>query len=540
MSGVAGISTLEQVNLTSTPRPVAHLASLPDERAALAPEAACIDDDRVALTNREFANRVLAVAQHLRSHGVEKGDVVAVMLPNRVEFVVIMFATWRLGATLTPLNPVLTATEAGYQLADSGARVLVTDHAPADMNGPAQIDIADLPTEPKPTDLEAYIDPAALALLIYTSGTTGSPKGVMLTHSNLSAMVGMIVSAFTLMPDDHSLLILPLFHVNGIVASVLSPLAAGGSTTITGRFTPTTFFETVEAVRPTFFSAVPTIYSMLVNLPDGNRPDTTSVRFAACGAAPMPPELIGQFEGRYGITLVEGYGLSECTCAATVNPLGRGKPGTVGLPLPGQEVALRNDRGHIGREGRGEVVLRGPNVMRGYLNKPDDTALTLADGWLRTGDVGYFDDDGYLVLVDRLKDMIIRGGENIYPKEIENVLYSHPDVVEAAVVARSHDVLGEEPVAFVSLRRNAQATPDELIDHCSSSLSRFKVPRGVFVLETLPKNAVGKISKLPLRELLARANGPANCPVQLHRSRPARTVGLNGHQLQGLLARRIV
>jgi long-chain acyl-CoA synthetase len=388
--------------------------------------------------------------------------------------------------------------------------VLVSDRALANTTELTQIDIAELPTESNPMEPVPNFDPSALALLIYTSGTTGSPKGVMLDHANVSAMVAMIVEVLELSTDDRSLLILPLFHVYGIVVSVLSALAACGSTTITGRFTPTTFFETVEAVRPTYFSAVPTIYSMLVNLPDGARPDTTSVRFAICGAAPMPAELISQFEDRYRMSIVEGYGLSECTCAATINPLERGKPGTVGLPLPGQEVALRDDVGSIGRMGRGEVVLRGPNVMRGYLNKPEDTALTLADGWLRTGDVGYFDDDGYLVLVDRVKDTITRGGENIYPKEIENVLYAHPDVVEAAVVARSHDVFGEEPVAFVSLRRNATATPDELIEHCRSSLSRFKVPRGVFVLEKLPKNPVGKISKLPLRELVARAGGPAS------------------------------
>jgi acyl-CoA synthetase (AMP-forming)/AMP-acid ligase II len=189
--------------------------------------------------------------------------------------------------------------------------------------------------------------------------------------------------------------------------------------------------------------------------------------------------------------------------------LGRGKPGTVGVPLPGQDVAIRDEAGNIGREGRGEVVLRGPNIMRGYLNKPVDTAAVLADGWLRTGDVGYFDDDGYLVLVDRVKDMIIRGGENIYPKEIETVLYGHPDVVEAAVVARPDEVFGEEPVAFVALRRGATATPEELVAHCRSSLARYKVPRDVFVLDTLPKNAVGKISKLPLREQLSTGPQPA-------------------------------
>ena len=295
--------------------------------------------------------------------------------------------------------------------------------------------------------------PDALALLIYTSGTTGKPKGVMLDHANLTAMVAMITTALDVTAADRCLLILPLFHVNGIVVSVLSPLAAGGCTTITGRFSPSTFFDTVEAVRPTYFSAVPAIYAMLSALPDDVDPDISSVRFAICGAAPMPAELIARFEQRYGTTIVEGYGLSECTCVATLNPVdGPRKAGTVGLPLPGQRSPCSTPTGEPTTGGQGEVIVRGPNVMRGYLNKPEDTARTLADGWLHTGDVGYFDADGYLVLVDRVKDMIIRGGENIYPKEIENVLYTHPAVLEAAVVGRPHDVLGEEPVAFVALR----------------------------------------------------------------------------------------
>jgi long-chain acyl-CoA synthetase len=261
----------------------------------------------------------------------------------------------------------------------------------------------------------------------------------------------MITTALELTSADRSLLILPLFHVNGILVSVLSPLAVGGSTTITGRFSPSTFFDTVEAVRPTYFSAMPAIYAMLGTLPDYVRPDTSPVRFAVCGAAPMPAELIARFEDRYGIVVVEGYGLSEGSCASTINPIhGPRKPGTLGRPLPGQQVAFLGANGQPTEEGPGEVIVRGPNVMRGYLNQPEETARTLDGGWLHTGDVGCFDDDGHLVLVDRVKDMIIRGGENIYPKEIENILYQHPAVLEAAIVGRPHDVLGEEPVAFVA------------------------------------------------------------------------------------------
>ena len=479
------------------------LATLPDERAARDPIAACIDDDRLALTNAEFLARVEATAAMLRAGGVGTGDVVATMLTNRVELVVVMFAAWRIGAALTPINPSLTAGEAAFQLEDSGARLLVHEGVAIDVAGVTMVEVATLPAAPIGGHSDIETAPDALALLIYTSGSTGKPKGVMLDHANLTAMVGMITQALDVTAADRCLLILPLFHVNGILVSVLSPLAAGGRTTVTGRFSPSTFFDTIEAVRPTYFSAVPAIYAMLSALPDDVDPDTSSVRFAVCGAAPMPADLIARFEQRYGTTIVEGYGLSECTCAATINPIDRPrKAGTVGLPLPGQEVALLDIDGRPTTEGQGEVIVRGPNIIRGYLNKPEETARTLEDGWLHTGDVGYFDADGYLVLVDRVKDMIIRGGENIYPKEIENVLYTHPAVLEAAVVGRPHAILGEEPVAFVALRIPGSVTPEELVELCSTSLARFKVPRDVVVLDALPKNAVGKIAKPELRELV--------------------------------------
>jgi long-chain acyl-CoA synthetase len=494
------------MKLTKTDGRTAHLASLPDERAATAPGGACIDDDRLALTNAEFATRVRAAAEVFCDHGVGSGDVVAALLANRVELVVAMFAAWRVGAALTPINPALTAGEAAFQIEDSGARVVFHEGAIINVPGVAAIDAAALPVTPARLDGSAATDSDALALLIYTSGTTGKPKGVMLDHANLTAMVRMITTALELTSADRSLLMLPLFHVNGILVSVLSPLAVGGSTTITGRFSPSTFFDTVEAVRPTYFSAVPAIYAMVSALPDDVRPDTSSVRFAVCGAAPMPAELIARFEDRYGIVLVEGYGLSEGGCASTINPIhGPRKPGTVGQPLPGQQVALLGANGQPTEEGPGEVIVRGPNVMRGYLHQPEETARTLDGGWLHTGDVGCFDDDGYLVLVDRVKDMIIRGGENIYPKEIENILYRHPAVLEAAVVGRPHDVLGEEPVAFVALRTPGSATPEELIEQCGAALARYKVPRALTILDALPKNPVGKIDKRALRRLVAHA-----------------------------------
>ena len=249
-----------------------------------------------------------------------------------------------------------------------------------------------------------------LALMVYTGGTTGRPKGVMLDHADLVATAAMIVDWFEMTVADRCLLVLPLFHVNGIMVSVVSPLVAGGSTVIAPRFDPKTFWDLVERVRPTYFSAVPTIYAMLTGLPAEVRADTASLRCVVCGAAPMPAAAIHAFEDRYGVSILEGYGQSEGTVVTTANPLtGLRKPGTVGLPLPGQEVrVVGNDDEPLPAGQVGEVTVRGPNVMRGYLGKPAETAETLRRGWLHTGDLGRFDEDGYLVLVDRLKDMIIR------------------------------------------------------------------------------------------------------------------------------------
>jgi acyl-CoA synthetase (AMP-forming)/AMP-acid ligase II len=433
---------------------------------------------------------------------------VATLLTNRVELVLTLFAAWQLGAAVTPINPALTDAEAAYQLEDSAARLVVVENRPSPSGTALALEAAELWTAPLEVETgDAVLDPAGLALLIYTSGTTGKPKGVMLDHANLETMCHMVLDAFELNQNDHCLLVLPLFHVNGIVLSVLSPLLAGASTTIAGRFSPGRFFDDVRRCRPTYFSAVPAMYAMLSNLPESVRPDTSSLRFVVCGAAPMPAELITRFERRFGVTLVEGYGLSEGTCASTVNPLrGARKPGTVGLPLLGQRVELWDPDGHPVAPGEsGEVVISGPNVMRGYLNRPGETAKTVVDGWLHTGDIGRFDSDGYLVLVDRVKDMIIRGGENLYPKEIESVIYQHPAVLEAAVIGRAHEIYGEVPVGYVSLREDTSAavTVEDLLAHCRANLSSYKVPVELTVLPTLPKNSVGKIDKPTLRRALA-------------------------------------
>lgn len=481
------------------------LDHLPWRRPTSYDERPCVRDDRTELTYAAFGQRVEAVAEQLAGLGVARGSVVAVMLPNRVELLVAIMAAWRLGAAATPVNPTFTATEAAHQVGDSGAVVVIASDPDADHGGTPVLGADQLATTPEGTLPPAATAADDLALLVYTSGSTGRPKGVMLDHGNLDAMVSSMGAAIGVRAEDHCLLVLPLFHVNAICVSFLTPLSVGAQLSVLERFHPVEFLGAVVELRPTYFSAVPTIYSHLVALPPEVRPDVSSVRFAICGAAPAPPELLAAVEERFGFPMIEGYGLSEGTCASTCNPVdGVRKAGTVGIALPGQEVAVMAPDGALLPAGeRGEVVIRGDNVMRGYLGRPEATAEALADGWLHTGDVGILDDDGYLRIVDRIKDMIIRGGENLYPKEIENVLHTAPSVQEAAVVGGPDAVYGEVPVAFVAASPQGVLDQDALLAHCREHLTRVKVPVRLHVLESLPKNPVGKIDKPALRARLA-------------------------------------
>lgn len=482
-------------------------STLPDRRAARDPGGPAVADAAQVLTNAELLQRVRSVAAQLAWEGVAADDVIGLRLTNRAEFVILLFAAWRIGATVTPVNPALTPAEATRQLQDADARLLVTEDGSEPLPGIASLAISelrdDLASTTDDSAADGVVDAAdALALLIYTSGTTGVPKGVMLDHANLEAMAEMGRAGLRLGTTDHCLLVLPLFHVNGIVVSVLAPLLAGASVTIAERFSPGTFFSTVERVRPTYFSAVPTIYNMLAALPDDVQPDTSSIRFAVCGAAPASAELLARFEARYGFPLVEGYGLSEATCGSTINPVeGPRKVGTVGLPFPGQELRIAAADGTPLPQGAvGEVTVSGPNVMRGYLGRPEETVAVLADGWLRTGDVGFVDEDGYLTIVGRSKEMIIRGGENIYPKEIEDVLTSHPDVLEAAVVGMPDETWGEVVAAFLQPRPGRTIDEASVNELCAHQLSPYKRPISLTVLDVLPKNAVGKLDKRSLRD----------------------------------------
>lgn len=468
-----------------------------------------IADARRQLSLPRLAEEARNVAGGFAALGVRQGDVIATMLPNRSEIASVLFGAWLIGAAVTPINPALGTEEAGYQLSDSRARLAVVDERTGDVLAPANC------RRLRVEELTALVgDPPChspsldeLALLIYTSGTTGKPKGVMLDHANLAAMLTMLVKHLRLTESDRALVALPLFHVNGLVVSLLSPLAVGGSTVILERFSKSSFWDDVARWRPTYFSLVPAMYLMFNAMAPEAQVDASSVRFCICGAAPVPPDALVRFRERFGVPIIEAYGLSETTVGVSINPLdGPQKPGSVGPPLDGLEVLIVDGDGNAVERGEpGEVAVRGPNVMRGYLGKAQETEEALARGWLHTGDVGYLDDDGYLFLVDRKKDMIIRGGENIYPTEVEHAMATHPAIQEVAVVGRQDPVMGELPVAFVALQEKTEATEEELLEHARGRLARYKVPVGVELVDALPRNAIGKVDKPELRQRLSMA-----------------------------------
>jgi len=486
---------------------VTALDYLPWVRPTSLDDRPCVRDENNDLTFAEFAGWVDAAAEQFAEYGVGPGSVVAVMLPNRVELLVSIVAAWRLGAAATPINPVFTATEADYQIIDAGSALVINGGPEAPNGGRPAIAVDALRRElvgsnPLP---EPATSPDELGLLIYTSGSTGRPKGVILNHGTLDAMTSMMREATDVSDEDHCLLVLPLFHVNAICVSFLSPMSAGAQLTILARFHPVEFLKAVAEFKPTFFSAVPAIYAHLVSLPADVVADTSSIRYAICGAAPATKELLEATQNRFGFGLIEGYGLTEGTCASTCNPVsGERKLGTVGLALPGQTVAIMSPDGDLVPAGeRGEVVIRGANVMQGYLNRPEESAETLRGGWLHTGDVGILDEDGYLRIVDRIKDMIIRGGENIYPKEIETVIAQHSSVLEVAVVGRPHEVLGEVPIAFVAPYPDQNLEAEEILDLCRTHLTKIKVPVAIHLVSELPKNPVGKPDKPAMRALVS-------------------------------------
>jgi long-chain acyl-CoA synthetase len=481
----------------------------------------------------EFDARTDALAAGLADLGVRPGDVVSVMLPNCLEFLEAWWGILKAGGVFGPINPAFTAPEAAYVVGHSGAVAVVTDARGAGTlagaGGKPELarlrhlisveDGGDLTLESLagrsgrvPADRRG---PDDLATLMYTSGTTGKPKGAMLTHGNLLANAAMAAELLPLVAGERVGMILPLFHVNAQIVTCVVPMMIGCEVAMWERFSASGFWQTVAELQPVAVSAVPTILAAVLhtaNAPTG----PTSLRYIVCGAAPLSRELLEAFESRFDIRILEGYGLTESTCVSSLNPYyGVRKPGSIGLPVRGQQMKILAPNGDPVADGElGEIVAKGPNVMAGYLHNEDATAKTIRDGWLHTGDVGYVDSDGYFFIVDRAKDMIIRGGENIYPREIEEVLYTHPGVLECAVIGVPDEIRGEEVLAVLAPKPDAELDEEELKAWAAERLAAFKVPRRFEIRPELPKTPTGKISKPPLREEFGRwtpagANQPA-------------------------------
>jgi long-chain acyl-CoA synthetase len=463
-----------------------------------------------------------AVAAFLAGRGIGKGDRVALYCVNSAEFAMAYLGILKAGAVVVPLNLLLNPKELAFILEDSGARALVYHAAMVDRVravrelapgvGPA-LCVGGEPASPGDSlwaDLEQgdevpppVINPAEdLAAILYTSGTTGRPKGAMLTHRNLLANTRSVMGALDLEPAaDRLLVVLPMFHSFAATVGMLTPLLHGLSFVPVPRFEPGLVSDAIHATRATVFLGVPSMYNLLLRLPDEQLSRWRSIRVAISGGAAMPVELMRRFEARFGVPVLEGDGPTECSPVTCVNPLhGVRKPGSVGLSVPDVEIAAFDDAGsRLGPDAVGEICVRGPNVMKGYWGLPEATAESFFGEWVRTGDVGCVDGDGYVFLVDRKKDMIIVNGMNVYPRMIEEVLYRLPGVAEAAVVGEPHESHGEIPVAHVVAAEGADLDAGSVRAWCREHLGQHEVPRRVVFRAALPKNASGKILKRELR-----------------------------------------
>jgi long-chain acyl-CoA synthetase len=463
-----------------------------------------------ALSNR--------VAHVLIGQGLKPGDIVCQVVRSRPELIINLFGILKSGAIYAPLNPSLTQRELAAQLTDCQPSIVIADEglaegtvasAVAGLPGCRVFSVGELITHARKLSAsppDRSIDLQGPALLFYTSGTTGRSKGVQLSHSNLLINARQVVARTGLGPGDRLLVIMPIFHANALCNQVVVPFLAGASIALRPRFVLEEFWPCVARYRPIYFTAVPTILSRLLEGPaPAPELDISSLRFVRTGAAPLSMELQRRFETRFGLPVIASYGLTEATCTVTMNPPTHEarRLGSVGTALDGVEVRVLGPEGADQSFGSvGEVVVRGPTLMLGYLGLPDATKQAIPDGWLRTGDLGYLDRDGHLFLTDRKKDIIVRGGENISAREVEEVLYAHPLVLEAAVVGAPDSEFGEIVVGFVVLRGKDQfhAEAEEvLLAHCRDRLARFKVPTRIEVLKEIPKNAVGKVAKQELR-----------------------------------------
>jgi long-chain acyl-CoA synthetase len=489
-----------------------NLAVLGEENVARFGEYVALHFEGRDIMNVEQQRMAARVANALRRLGVGVGDRVVVLLPNCPEVTQAYGGILRLGAVIVPVVFLLSADEVRHILTDSEAKVVITSgELVSKVEGwPVHVVLVgggagglawdellaresdDCPITPR--------EEHDLAVILYTAGTTGRPKGVALSHGNLASNARAAASLYELDRHAWALAVLPLSHSYGLTVMNAGNIL-GTKAVLLRWFTPDRVLETIERFRVQSMAGVPTMYVYLLNYPEAHRFDTSSMRSWGSGAAPLPLEIVEPFEKKFGGRLMEGYGLTEASPVVSAHRLsGVRKLGSVGQPIPGVQVAILDDADRALRAGDvGEVCVRGPNVMLGYYRLPDETAKTLRNGWLHTGDVGRLDDDGFLYIVERKKDLIIRGGFNIYPREVEEVLYAHPKVAEAAVIGMRDALMGEDVLAFVALKPGATEDADDIVAFCQARLAKFKCPKQVKFVTALPKSPIGKILRKELR-----------------------------------------
>lgn len=498
-----------------------NLRELLEQRAGESPSKDFLfsEADGRQFSYAEFDAAVNRTAALLVSHGVRKGDVISLLMPNSAEYVIAYFACWKLGALAGPVNSLLKPDELVYVISNSEAKVLLvhSDFLPTiesiRNNLPALRTMITFDDESQATQVvgsthglpETNVNKDDEAIIIYTSGTTGKPKGCLLTHGNVIANARQIVDWLNFTEHDRLLTIMPLFHMNAVSVSTMSALYSGGSTVVSPKFSASRFWELISEYQITSFGSVATMLSILLTTyPDGvpEGLETDRLRFAMCGSAPVPAEVLKRFEETFNCLVIEGYGLSESTCRSTFNPPDeRRRAGSCGLPIGNEMKVVDEDDREVDDGALGEIVLRGENILKGYYKNPDATAVAFRNGWFHTGDIGYRDPDGFFYIVDRKSDMIIRGGENIYPREIDEVLYQHPSVSAAAAIGVPDPLYGEEVAAFIVLKDGATTTEDEVITFCRQRLADYKCPKTVQFVREIPKGPTGKLLKRELSSL---------------------------------------
>jgi acyl-CoA synthetase (AMP-forming)/AMP-acid ligase II len=500
-----------------------NIRALLERRAQATPDKYFLfsEADGRRYTYAEFDAAVNRATRLLAARGIGKGDAVSLLMPNSAEYIIAYFACFKLGALAGPVNSLLKSEEIAFVIGNSEARALFVNSEFLPRIESLRGELADLQhvivfdDEAQATAefVEGDVSDAPIekddeAIIIYTSGTTGKPKGCLLTHGNVIANARQITNWLGFTERDCLLTVMPLFHMNAVSVTTMTSLYAGASTVISPKFSASRFWQTISDYEVTSFGSVATMLTMLLTTyPDGVPAGlkTAQLRFAMCGSAPVPAEVLRKFEETFNCLVIEGYGLSESTCRSTFNPPDeRRRPGSCGMAI-GNEMKIVDDDDHEVADGElGEIVLRGENILKGYYKNAEATARAFRNGWFHTGDVGYKDADGFFYIVDRKSDMIIRGGENIYPREIDEVLYKHEAVAAAATIGVPDPLYGEEVAAFIVLKEGEQASEEEIIAFCREHLADYKCPKSVRFVADIPKGPTGKLLKRELaRQFIA-------------------------------------